>query len=300
MKVLITGATGFVGRNLVPVLIGDGNELLELTRDIGKSEALFGKTTRKYLITEDQEALVQSITKFKPDIVIHLASYLTSGDSYSDMEKLIHSNLFFLSRILDALKQSPPKLFINTGTFAEYFEGDGKLNPAYLYAATKSASRSFLEYYAKAYQFVYTTVVPYTIYGGKDTQKKIIDIIYDSINNTTCLDLSPGEQILDFIHISDVVGFYQTLLLNYDKIPIKSVFHLGSGKGHNLKEVAAFVETLVGGRCNIKWGGKPYRPADVMYAVANTAAQFRQFKWRPQVSLQQGLQLYLETKKLTE
>lgn len=296
MNIIVTGATGFVGRHLVPVLIQQGHAILELTRDAAKSTKLYGKGTIQHVLTEEQPALETAVKEFKPDVVLHLASFLTSGDSYADMEKLIHSNLIYLCRILDALKSSPPKLFINTGTFAEYHKGDGVAEPAYLYAATKTASRSFIEYYSKAYRFNYTTVIPYTIYGGTDSQKKIIDYMYDSLNHTETLALSPGEQILDFIHIQDVVDFYVTLINQYERIDSRSTFYLGSGKGHSLKEVAALMESLENKKCNIQWGGKSYRPADVMYAVANTSAQYHLFKWRPKVSLEQGLQAYLKSK----
>jgi nucleoside-diphosphate-sugar epimerase len=299
MRILITGGTGLVGRNLIPILIQQSFQILELTRDVEKSFSLFGHNTTKQLITEDQQEMVMVITNFKPDIVIHLASFLTSGDTYEDLKKLIESNLFFLGRILDSLKNTPPKLFINTGTFAEYYKGDGNEEPAYLYAATKTASRSLVEYYSNAYHFSYATVVPYTIYGGSDNQKKIIDLIYDSLDNNNSLNLSPGEQILDFIHIDDVVDFYYTLILNYSKVPPKSLFYLGTGKGHNLREVAALFEELEGKNCNINWGGKQYRQSDVMYAVADTSAQLHLFNWKTKVSLKQGLQFYLENKNMS-
>lgn len=151
-----------------------------------------------------------------------------------------------MSKILDAVKTNELKLFVNTGTFAEYFKGDGELLPAYFYAATKTASRAIVDYYANAYNFKQTTVVPYTIYGGVDTQKKIIDLIFDSTNSKEPLQLSPGEQVLDFIHIDDVVNFYLSLIDNINILPNTSEFKLGTGIGTNLKELAKIVEEVSG------------------------------------------------------
>lgn len=295
MNILITGSTGYVGRHLVPKLIGKGHEVLEITRNISKSNQLYGDKTKKYQISDDQEKFTKEVTQFKPEVVIHLAAYLTANDDYATLQKLLNSNIEFLCRLLDTLKNTQLKLFINTGTFAEYYKGDKILDPAYLYAATKTASRSFLDYYSKVYKFKQATVVPYTIYGGIDSHKKIIDIIFDSLDNPTPVDLSPGEQVLDFIHINDVTNFYLQIINNYEKIPNKSIFQLGTGKGTTLRKLAEIIGTKTGKKANINWGGKPYRPSDVMYAVADTKYQqmFLDDNFLP-IDIKEGIKFYLK------
>ncbi|WDF79146.1 NAD(P)-dependent oxidoreductase [Mucilaginibacter sp. KACC 22773] len=296
MKIVVTGSTGFVGRHLIPELLNEGHQLLELTRNLTTSEKLYGSSTQKHHLNGDQEDLRIALNSFQPEVVIHLASFLTSADDYGSMMKLIDANIVFFCNLLDALKEAGLRLFINTGTFAEYFKGDGVLMPAYLYAATKTASRSLLDYYSNVYGFRKTTVIPYTIYGGKDSQRKIIDIIYDSIGGVAPVDLSPGEQVLDFIHIRDVVEFYKTLIQQEAAVPDNSVFHLGTGKGVTIKQLAAEIEASTGKKININWGGKSYRPSDVMYAVADTKTANDVLKWSSQVSMSQGVKFFLEDK----
>ncbi len=192
--------------------------------------------------------------------------------------------------MLDAIKNIDLKLFINTGTFAEYFKGDNDFDPAYLYAATKTASRSFLDYYSKVYNFKQSTIVPYTIYGGNDSQKKLIDIICDSIKSSVPIDLSPGEQVLDFIHVDDITDFYVVLIKNFNKLSQKTNFQLGTGVGHTLKQVAQLMERITQKKTNINWGGLDYRKSDVMYAVANIETQKIKFNWEPKISLIDGIQ----------
>lgn len=296
-KILITGSTGFVGKNLVPKLINEGYEILEITRDISKSIDLFSTTTAKIHVNDIN--FKDKIAEFKPNIVIHLASYLTASDDWDDINKLIETNIVFLSKILDAVSNIELKLFVNTGTFAEYFKGDDELLPAYFYAATKTASRSIVDYYANSYKFKQTIIVPYTIYGGNDSQKKIIDIIYESTLNEKPLDLSPGEQVLDFIHIDDVVDFYTTVVNNVNKLPNKTIFKLGTGVGNNLKQVASRIEKITNKQANINWGAKDYRNSDVMYAVANIETLQKYFNWIPKISLEKGLKKYIDKKSLT-
>jgi nucleoside-diphosphate-sugar epimerase len=296
-KILITGSTGFVGKNLVPKLINEGYEILEITRDISKSIDLFNTTTAKIHVNDIN--FKDKIAEFKPSIVIHLASYLTPSDDWDDITKLIETNIVFLSKILDAVSNIELKLFVNTGTFAEYFKGDDDLLPAYFYAATKTASRSIVDYYANSYNFKQTIIVPYTIYGGNNSQKKIIDIIYESTLNEKPLDLSRGEQVLDFIHIDDVVDFYILSIKNINFLPKKVIFKLGTGVGNNLKEIAKYVEKITKKQTNINWGAKDYRKSDVMYAVANIETLQKYFNWIPKISLEKGLKKYINKKSLT-
>lgn len=293
-KILITGSTGFVGRNLVPKLINEGYELLEITRDISKSTSLFHNNTVKVLA--DDVNFKEKVIQFQPEVVIHLASYLTPSDNYEDIEKLISTNILFFSKILDAISNVELKLFVNTGTFAEYLNGDNKLIPAYFYAATKTASRSIIEYYSRAYKFNYTHVVPYTIYGGVDVKKKILDLLIQSVDAEKAIDLSPGNQVLDFIHINDVVEFYISLVNQKDYIKNASIIKLGTGKGYSLKEVAGLIETITLKKTKINWGGKSYRDTDVMLAVANTATLRTIINWQPKISLKEYLAELLSKK----
>ena len=286
-KILITGSTGFVGRHLVPELLNKGYQILEITRNIEKSSKLFGNKTTKLL--SDDDNFKRKIKEFRPAIVIHLASYLTSSDNLIEITKLIDTNITFLSKILDAISNVNLELFVNTGTFAEYYFGDKELMPSYFYAATKTASRAIVNYYANAYNFKQSTIVPYTIYGGNSSQKKIIDIIYESTFSEKPLNLSPGEQVLDFIHIEDVTNFYIAVIRNINRLPNKTNFNLGTGKGLSIKELARHIEQVTNRTTNICWGGKAYRKSDVMYAVANHDTIIENLNWSPKISLKEGI-----------
>lgn len=293
-KILITGSTGFVGKHLVEKLFNEGHTILEITRNISKSSDIFGEITSKIEVNDIN--FKNKIIEFDPNVVVHLASYLTSSDKWDDIEKLIESNILFLSKLLNTVSNLNLNLFINTGTFAEYYKGDNDFNPAYFYAATKTASRSILNYYANAYNFKQSTVVPYTIYGGNSSSKKIIDIMLESTKTKKKIELSPGEQVLDFIHIDDVTSFYLNLIKNRKRIPNKTNFRLGTGVGHNLRQVSSVIESVTNKKTNINWGGKEYRKSDVMYAVANLQEINEKLTWRPKISLTQGIKKVINNK----
>lgn len=298
MKLLITGSTGFIGRHLIPELLSEGHEIMELTRNIEKSKINFAERTSKFELNGNQNELNSSIREFDPEGCIHLASFLTPNDDFCTTQTLIESNIIFLTNVLEALKECRLDFFINTGTFAEYYKGNDELDPAYLYAATKTASRYFIKYFSKLSGFRYYTVIPYTIYGGGDSKKKIIDFLFDSINQEKPIDLSLGEQVLDFIHISDVVSFYSSLLNNNKTIDSSTVFFLGTGKGHNLRQVASLIEEISGSETNVNWGGKNYRKSDVMKAVAKLGKSHDDIGWKPKVELKHGIRLCFLNRKI--
>lgn len=292
MNILITGATGFVGRNLIPALLQDkNNHLILVVRDIEKAKSLFGNNV-DYVST----SRLEEIQLYSPSYVIHLAAFLTSQNDNLSMEKILEANILFGTRLLNILKTIKGiQLFINFGSFAEYRLGSMEINNAYLYSATKTAFKSILSYYATLSNYKYINIIPYSIYGGIDTQKKVMDYIIDSLDSKEPLKMSGGEQILDFIHINDVISFV-CFVLNNSKLFILSPeieYHLGTGKGTSIKSVANIIESVYEKQCNIIWGGLPYRPMDIMHAVA-PIGKLLLLGWKPSISLKEGIHLKKE------
>lgn len=289
MKLLITGTTGFVGRHLVKELEKNPDyEILSVSRDIVRAKQLFDNKRIQYCTISDRNL----ITAFNADVVIHLASKLTSSNSTKILDDLIDSNIRYGVHLLDTLKNcSGLKLFLNFGTSAEYRLGADKVNNAYLYSTTKSAFRVFLDYYSELCGYKYLHIVPFTIYGGESSQKKIIDLIKDSLNSDEPQKMSAGEQILDFIHVDDVANFVIFLLNNTARTELLhngETLFLGTGKGTSLRQLATEIEKAAQSRCNIVWGARPYRDRDIMHAVA-PIGKLIDMGWRPSISLKNFL-----------
>ena len=191
MNILITGATGFVGRHLIPVLRQEGHNLICVVRDEKRAMTLLGKDNITYILNED----LRKIRNYNPECVIHLASYLSSKDDIDTLKTLVDTNILFGTLLLDCLKQcNSLKLFINFGTSTQYRLGPAEINNAYLYSATKTAFEQLLKYYSDSNHYEYINIIPYTIYGGVDSQKKVIDYIKDSLDSCSSVKMSGGEQ----------------------------------------------------------------------------------------------------------
>ena len=293
MRLLLSGATGYVGRYLIKKLNRDKFNLALLVRK-EYSEGHPGDL----IIDTRQNHWKEKVRDFDPGTVIHLVAYLTSDDDEKKIDRLIESNISFGAHLLDALKPTNIKTFINTGTIKEYHLHEGKKIPSGLYAATKSAFRPIIDYYQSLIGFRYFNIIPYTIYGGVDSEKKMLDFIYESLGSVKPIDMSPGEQVMDFVHIDDVVNFYSTLLSQLPVIKKDiSEIHLGYGKGFTPKQIAALMEKISEKKCNINWGGRPYRPNDTMYSVVPQDLGGLQIGWQPSVSIEDGIALYIKERK---
>lgn len=290
MRILITGASGFVGKNLFHKLTKTNHDLIILHRgNIGSNK----EASVKFIDLRDAEWM-QQVKLENPEVVIHLAAFLTSLDDELSATKLVDANILFGTQLLAALRECPLKYFINTGTFAEYYHNDENLEAAYLYAALKTAFRTILAYYQSGSSFKIINVIPFTIYGGKDSKKKLIDYIHDSIIGEEWIKMSPGEQQLDFIHIDDVVSFYLALIeqLSSFKEPFTEI-RLGSGIGTSPKQIASIFEKLTGKQAKIIWGGLPYRQKDTMYSVANRNLPEQYINWNPSIDIEKGIKDYI-------
>lgn len=301
MKILITGATGFVGKTLVPYLYVHGmTDLCLLIRSSDRSNQLFPNMSL-LLIEASSEDWQQQVINYAPDAVVHLAAYFTGSRDNASINLLIEANILFTVRLLEAISHTSCHHFINVGTFTEFLNGAGEYLPNNLYSATKSAERPIIQYYQTQSCWKWINVVIYSPYGRKNSNKKVIDYLLDAVDAEVSVAFSPGNQVLDFIHVDDMADFFYTLLLNLDKLKGDYYqFHLGTGEGHTLREVANVMERVSGKFVNADWGGRGYSRSDVMYAVAPINKNISELKWKATVTLEEGIRILMQDCKMDQ
>lgn len=273
-------------------------EILTLNRDVEKAQRMYPSDTYPY-VKHTRAKDWEQVQLFDPEVAIHLAAFNTSSNDSEMIEPLISTNITYGVLLLNALSQCKSlKLFINTGSFSEYRWGTSHFNSAYLYAATKTAFRPFLDYYSDLYDFKYITAIPYTVYGGRATVKRLMDYIIESAGSKESVDMTIGEQMLDFIHVDDIASFYIHVIQNigkYQRLQNGEDFHLGTGRCISVRELASIVEKATGRHCNINWGGLPYRERDTMYAAAPIAKNLVLTGWHAGINIEQGVSNYIKT-----
>lgn len=299
MKILITGATGFIGQHLMLMFrdISPYAEVLTLNRSVQKAHQMYPQNDYPF-VNHTYINDWSQVSLFDPELVIHLAALSTSNNNTEVIKPLISTNITYGVLLLNALSHCQSlKLFVNTGSFSEYRLGTSECNSAYLYAATKTAFRSFLNYYSELYRFKYIMAIPYSVYGGQPTIKRLMDYILESIDALKPVDMTLGEQVLDFIHVNDVASFFMHVIQNvdmYQRLRNREEFHLGTGIGITIRELTSVVESVTGKHCNINWGGLPYRERDTMYAVAPIAKNLELTGWHANIDIKQGVLSYIK------
>jgi nucleoside-diphosphate-sugar epimerase len=291
-SILITGATGTIGQAITEQLIILGYTVTVVVRNLQTSKELFGDAVQHVVF--NGESFSPSLNGLYTDIVIHLASYSTSQDEKKEIIQLINSNIVFVSLLLKELEHSRLKLFVNAGSFSEFHSNNGVLEPTYFYSATKSASCSIIDYFSKLHDFIFVNAVLYSVYGREAKQKKIVDYMIDATRSDHPIPMSEGHQVLDFIHIDDVVKFYLLLIQNYGSLTESyHEYHIGTGQGTSIRELAEVVYHISGIHPNVLWNGRQSRTRDTMKAIANTNGVEKELGWEPSVSLLSGLQKYM-------
>lgn len=290
-NICITGATGFIGSNLVKSLQAkSGSSITAIVRSKQAGEKIKTLNLDSYLDDGDTEHLINFFQEQKFDTVIHLASLYLKNHQSQQIESLISSNVLFGTRLLEAAAKSAVKYFINTGTFWQYF--DNKVySPVNLYAASKQAFEMIARYYQENSNLFFTTLYLNDTYGPGDTRKKILNI-WKSMKDTDSLDMSPGEQQINLLHIQDVVYGYLRLihLVQSGDLPRSTTYMLKSNEDLSVKQLAALFEKIAQKKLNINWGGLPYKDREVMTIWdGGTLVP----GWEPRVALEQGIKEFI-------
>lgn len=265
MKILLTGATGFIGRHLFKSLMDKNHEVTILARS--SSETSFANKADILDSDQDFESLRDEISKFEFDGIIHLASLYINQHDPDDISDLIQSNILLGAKLIEIAKKETISWFINTGTLFQHYNNE-EYNPVNLYAATKQAFEDLAKYYYETSDLNFVTLKLNDTYGANDTRKKIFNLWMEYANSGETLHMSPGEQKMELLYIEDVLRGFITLInlveSDYKRRYCGKSFSLPSEERISLKRLASIFEEVTGKSLDIKWGALNYRQRDVM------------------------------------
>lgn len=289
MKILLTGASGFLGSALARRLHAAGHALVLPLRPSSSITRLAGIDVDIVQCASDAEAsaLVQRV---RPEAIVHTAcSYGRHGES---VLKLVDANVRFGLALLQGLVESGGKAapcnFVNTGTALP--------SNASLYALAKHQFAQWGGALAttRPDRLRFVNVQLQHMYGPGDAPSKFTThVVHTCHSNALELPLTAGEQRRDFIYLDDVLDAYETLLPRADSLEPACDLPLGSGEAPTIRMFVETVHRLCRSSTRLQFGAIPYRPGEAMECRADLGPMAR-LGWAPRWTLAAGLAKTLE------
>ena len=283
MKVAVTGGSGFIGRRFVAHLSGRGDTVVAIVRRppaaaiAGGRECLYDGTLRH---------LASVLTVEQPDVVVHLASRFIVQHAPEDIDELVDSNVRFGLQLLEAMRLANARHLVCAGTFWQHFNS-AAYRPVNLYAATKQAFEDVCAYYVDAEGFTATHLRLFDVYGPGDERPKLMQYLVECARSGQSLNMSPGEQYLDLVHVDDVVTAFARAVDRQaaGEATGSEVFAVSGGQRVTLRELVSRINRIVGRPLNVTFGGRPYRPREIMQPWQGDGVP----GWTPRLTLDEGL-----------
>ena len=292
LKILLTGATGFVGTNFV-LNLHKKYEIIALVRqssDVSKID----KFCKIYRYDESIESIQRVFENEKIDGVVHLATRWLFAHNFDQIKGLIETNLEFGTYLLEFTKTKELKFFINSATFGSYCDSL-TYRPANLYAATKKAFEDIMYYYSLSSKTIFTSLLLFNNYGNYDT-KYLFSYLNKISKTNEELKMSDGSQIVDYSHILDVINAFDILIKLIQEKPNfckDKIFSLKGKERKSLKEVVELYERILGKKLNIKWGAREKRELEITKPWEGGESLPG---WEQKISLEKGFRMLLDEK----
>jgi nucleoside-diphosphate-sugar epimerase len=297
MQILVTGATGFIGKSLVLRLIQCDQPVTLLLRESYASEQQLHPDLAKYRSRFEVEyadlrnysTTQRAVRSAAPDHILHLAAAGVTNP-FLEPEIALRHNIAGTLNLLKASFNSTAsgrriKSFVMART-------PGELKPTNVYAASKLAAWGFGRMYALSAGWPIHGSMIFQAYGPDQPQHTLIPAAISAALSGEDFPMTAGDQKRDWIYIDDVVeGILSSLKASLE---VGDTFELGTGISTSLVDVVQQIYKLVNKGGQPLPGALPRRPNEPEIQVADTRLTERLIGWQSSVSLDGGLQRLLE------
>lgn len=271
LKILVTGASGYIGSKLVKYLLKEKYQIAVLLRESSDSKLLETvlDEIKVYRVSMSFESINKVVSSFNPDVTIHLASLFLGDHKSIEISSLVESNILFGNLLVESISQNKLNYFINIGTAWQHFNSD-QYSPVNLYAATKQAFEDILKYYVEVRLIKVLNIKLFDTYGNDDPRNKIFNLLKRISISGEKFEMSAGEQEVDIVHIDDVV---KSLEIAISVIRSDSKFGkeiaIATGNPIPLKKWVELFEKQKDLNLQIEWGAKPYKNREIFKTWKN-------------------------------
>ena len=288
-RVLVTGATGFIGKHLI-------NSLL-------KEKAKISIICRKKLIKNqnikiysgdltDSSFLNKAIKEINPEKIFHLAAFVNPSRDILLLDKAFQVNFFGTANLLNSLKNIDYESLVLTSTAEVYgnnripFKEDMPLNPLSPYSLSKASAEIFCNMLYKNNNYPIIILRLSLVYGpGQNTDRFLPQLLTTLLKNKE-FSMTKGEQKRDYIFVKDVVE--ALIKSSSSKNAIGQTINICSGKQHTIKYIASRIAIMLNAKKLIRHD-LPYRKNEQWSYCGDITKAKKILNWKPKTNINTGL-----------
>lgn len=292
-KVLLTGATGFIGRAIIPILLSRGFEVHAVTRKTIGLTVLEGLHWHcvDLLDYNKTEKLVEIV---KPQYILHFAWYAIPKKYWISLENVSWVNASLV--LLQAFIKNGGERVVMAGSCAEYdwsygycSENVTPCKPQTLYGTCKKSLQNILESFAKQSGISAAWGRIFFLYGPYEDQSRLVSSVITSLLKDETADCSEGSQIRDFMHVEDVASAFVALM----EAKVEGVVNICSGNPFSVKEVVTLVAQQMQRENLLQFADSPL-PNEPPILIGDNRRLKNEVKWEPSFDLKSGIAQTIE------
>ena len=288
IKTLVTGASGFIGRHSLPLLLKAGHEVHAVS--LKKKNPIISGVNWHQADLKSYSQTKKIFADIRPTHLLHFAWTTEPGSFWDDLEnkKWVQASL----ELLKTFQMHGGRRIVIAGTCAEYewneqicSEIKTRIKPATLYGNCKNELQLKANTFCKKYKLSLCWGRIFFVYGPYEHPVRLIPSVINSLLSKKVAECTHGEQYRDLLYVEDVASGFVALLCT----EVTGIVNIGSGESSMLKNIIETIGEKVGYPELIRLGSIPSRLGDPIRLVADINKLRKEVGWSPKFSLDVGL-----------